>query len=40
VAPAPVPTKLPVDVIPNQIEAFPGGTWLDQLHRKEIVKIC
>jgi hypothetical protein len=33
-------TKIAVDVVPNRIEAFPGGAWVGELHRPQLIKVC
>jgi hypothetical protein len=32
--------RVPVDVAPNRIEAFPGGAWVDELRSRNLSKIC
>jgi hypothetical protein len=37
---APTLTKVAVDVVPNRIEAFPGGAWVTELRRSELIRVC
>ncbi|MDQ3894649.1 MAG: hypothetical protein M3292_08300 [Actinomycetota bacterium] len=37
---APALTTVPVDVVPNRIEAFAGGAWVDQVNSAKLLKIC
>jgi hypothetical protein len=36
----PTPTTIPLNLVPNYHESFPGGVWVSELRRNRVDKIC